>query len=134
MKSVSSGKTRGSHPYHRRKNKKKNKKKKYVKFPKRLEIQKKRHQSNHRTNQNLLYQHLLIVLCQMNNEKTIFMMIELQLQLRILELETKKRKIKISSYINPCLSSCFLQKLAILGYCLTHKIQRKWYINTCHDT
>jgi len=39
MKSVSSGKTRGSHPYHRRKNK--NKKKKYVKFPKRLEKQKK---------------------------------------------------------------------------------------------
>jgi hypothetical protein len=36
MKSVSSGKTRGSHPRHRRK-KKKNKKKKYVKFPKRLE-------------------------------------------------------------------------------------------------
>ena len=35
MKSVSSGKTRGSHPHHRRK--KKNKKKKYVKFPKRLE-------------------------------------------------------------------------------------------------
>ena len=41
MKSVSSGKTRGSHPYHRRKKKKKNKKKKYVKFPKRLEEQKK---------------------------------------------------------------------------------------------
>ena len=39
MKSVSSGKTRGSHPYHRRK--KKNKKKKYVKFPKRLEKQRK---------------------------------------------------------------------------------------------
>ena len=37
MKSVSSGKTRGSHPHHRRKNK--NKKKKYVKFPKRLEKQ-----------------------------------------------------------------------------------------------
>ena len=39
MKSVSSGKTRGSHPHHRRKNKNKNKKKKkkYVKFPKRLE-------------------------------------------------------------------------------------------------
>jgi len=37
MKSVSSGKTRGSHPYHRRKKKKKKKKKKYVKFPKRLE-------------------------------------------------------------------------------------------------
>ena len=37
MKSVSSGKTRGSHPHHRRK--KKNKKKKYVKFPKRLEKQ-----------------------------------------------------------------------------------------------
>ena len=36
MKSVSSGKTRGSHPHHRRK---KNKKKKYVKFPKRLEKQ-----------------------------------------------------------------------------------------------
>ena len=35
MKSVSSGKTRGSHPHHRRKKKKK--KKKYVKFPKRLE-------------------------------------------------------------------------------------------------
>ena len=45
MKSVSSGKTRGSHPHHRRKKKKKkknkNKKKKYVKFPKRLEKQKK---------------------------------------------------------------------------------------------
>ena len=39
MKSTSSGKTRGSHPYHRRKNKKKNKKKKYVKFPKRLDKQ-----------------------------------------------------------------------------------------------
>ena len=39
MKSVSSGKTRGSHPYHRRKNKNKNKK--YVKFPKRLEKQSK---------------------------------------------------------------------------------------------
>ena len=43
MKSVSSGKTRGSHPHHRRKNKnkKKKKKKKYVKFPKRLERQRK---------------------------------------------------------------------------------------------
>ena len=43
MKSVSSGKTRGGHPYHRRKNKNKNKnkKKKYVKFPKRLEKQRK---------------------------------------------------------------------------------------------
>ena len=40
MKSVSSGKTRGSHPQHRRKNKKKNKKK-YVKFPKRLNEQRK---------------------------------------------------------------------------------------------
>ena len=43
MKSVSSGKTRGIYPHHRRKqkkkNKKKNKKKKYVKFPKRLEKQ-----------------------------------------------------------------------------------------------
>ena len=41
MKSVSSGKTSGSHPHHRRKNKKKNKskKKKYVKFTKRLEKQ-----------------------------------------------------------------------------------------------
>ncbi len=39
MKSVSSGKTRGSHPRHRRKKKKK--KKKYVKFPKRLEKQRK---------------------------------------------------------------------------------------------
>ena len=39
MKSVSSGKTRGSHPHHRRKKKKK--KKKYVKFPKHLEKQKK---------------------------------------------------------------------------------------------
>ena len=39
MKSVSSGKTRGSHPRHRRK--KKNKKKKYVKFPKRLKKQRK---------------------------------------------------------------------------------------------
>jgi len=34
MKSVSSGKTRGSHSRHQRKKKKK--KKKYVKFPKRL--------------------------------------------------------------------------------------------------
>ena len=33
MKSISSGKTRGSHPHHRRKKKKK----KYVKFPKRLD-------------------------------------------------------------------------------------------------
>ena len=41
MKSVSSGKTRGSHPQHRRKKKKKKKKKKYVKFPKRLDKQKK---------------------------------------------------------------------------------------------
>ena len=41
MKSVSSGKTRGSHPRHRRKKKKKNKKKKYVKFPKRFEKQRK---------------------------------------------------------------------------------------------
>ena len=46
MKNVSSGKTRGSHPHRRRKNKKKkknkNKKKKYVKFPKRLERQRKK--------------------------------------------------------------------------------------------
>ena len=41
MKSVSSGKTRGSHPHHRRKKKKKHKKKKYVKFPKRLNEQRK---------------------------------------------------------------------------------------------
>ena len=41
MKSVSSGKTRGSHPHHRRKKGKKKKKKKYVKFPKRLEKLKK---------------------------------------------------------------------------------------------
>ena len=43
MKNVSSGKTKGSHPHHRKKkkNKKKSKKKKYVKFPKRLERQKK---------------------------------------------------------------------------------------------
>ena len=39
MKSVSSGKTRGSHSHYRRKMKKKNKKKKYVKFPKRLDKQ-----------------------------------------------------------------------------------------------
>jgi hypothetical protein len=37
MKSVSSGKTRGSYPHHR----KKKKKKKYVKFSKRLEKQRK---------------------------------------------------------------------------------------------
>ncbi len=43
MKSVSSGKTRGSHPRHRKKKRKENKKKKkkYVKFSKRLEKQKK---------------------------------------------------------------------------------------------
>ena len=39
MKSVSSGKTRGSYSHHRRKKKKKKKKKKYVKFPKRLKKQ-----------------------------------------------------------------------------------------------
>ena len=41
MKSVSSGKTRGSHPHphHRRKKKNKKKKKKYVKFTKRLDKQ-----------------------------------------------------------------------------------------------
>ena len=39
MKSVSSGKTRGSYPHHRKKKKKK--KKKYVKFSKRLEKQRK---------------------------------------------------------------------------------------------
>ena len=41
MKSVSSGKIRGSYPQHRRKKKKKQKKKKYVKFPKRLNEQRK---------------------------------------------------------------------------------------------
>ena len=40
MKSVSSGKTRGSYPQHRRKKKKKHKKK-YVKFLKRLNEQRK---------------------------------------------------------------------------------------------
>ena len=39
MKSVSSGKTRGGHPHHRKKKKNKNKNKKYVKFPKRLDKQ-----------------------------------------------------------------------------------------------
>ena len=39
MKKVSSGKTRGSHPHHRRK--KKNKNKKYEKFPKHLDKQRK---------------------------------------------------------------------------------------------
>ena len=41
MKSVSSGKTKGSHPHHRRKMKRINKKKKYVKFPKHLDNQRK---------------------------------------------------------------------------------------------
>ena len=41
MKSLSSGKTRGSHPRHRRKKKKEKKKKKYVKFPKRSKEQRK---------------------------------------------------------------------------------------------
>ena len=41
MKKVSSGKTRGSHPRHRRINKKKKKKKRYVKFSKRLKKQRK---------------------------------------------------------------------------------------------
>ena len=41
MKKVLSGKTRGSHPHHRRKKGKKKKKKKYVKFPKRLKRQRK---------------------------------------------------------------------------------------------
>ena len=39
MKSLSSGKTRGGHPLHRRKKKKKEKKKKYVNFPKPLKKQ-----------------------------------------------------------------------------------------------
>ena len=42
MKSISSGKTRGSHPHHRRKKKKKKKKKKYMKFPKPLNKQRKK--------------------------------------------------------------------------------------------
>ena len=42
MKSVSSGRTRGSHSYHRRKKKNKKKKKKYVKFPKPLKKQRKK--------------------------------------------------------------------------------------------
>ena len=41
MKKVLSGKTRGSHPHHRRKQGKKKRKKKYVKFPKRLKQQRK---------------------------------------------------------------------------------------------
>ena len=40
MKSVSSGKTRGSHPHNRSKKKKKIKKKKYIKFHKRFKKQK----------------------------------------------------------------------------------------------
>ena len=36
MKNISSGKTKGSHPQHRRKKKKINKKKKYTKFLKRF--------------------------------------------------------------------------------------------------
>lgn len=39
MKSVSSGKTRGSHPHYRREKKNKKKNKKYVKFSKRLKKQ-----------------------------------------------------------------------------------------------
>ena len=39
MKSVSSGKTRGSHSHHRSKKRKKIKKKKYVKSPKRFKKQ-----------------------------------------------------------------------------------------------
>ena len=41
MKSISSGRTRGSHPHHRRKKGKEKKKKKYVKFPKHLNKQRK---------------------------------------------------------------------------------------------
>ena len=41
MKSLSSGKTRGTHPHYRKKKGKKSKKKKYVKFPKRSEQQRK---------------------------------------------------------------------------------------------
>ena len=41
MKSVSSGKTRGSHPHHRTRKKSKKKKKKYVKFSKPLKKQRK---------------------------------------------------------------------------------------------
>ena len=45
-------------------------------------------------------------------------MIELQLSLQIVELETKKRKIKISAYINGCLSDYYLQKSAVSECCL----------------
>ena len=41
MKNISSGKTKGSHPQHRRKKKKINKKKKYTKFLKRFKKKKK---------------------------------------------------------------------------------------------
>ena len=41
MKNISSGKTKGSHPQHRRKKKKLNKKKKYTKFLKRFKKKKK---------------------------------------------------------------------------------------------
>ena len=41
MKSLSSGKTRGTHPHYRKKKGKKSKKKKYVKFPKRSKQQRK---------------------------------------------------------------------------------------------
>ena len=41
MKSISSGKTKGSHPQHRRKKKKINKKKKYTKFLKHFKKKKK---------------------------------------------------------------------------------------------
>ena len=40
MKSISSGKTKGSHPQHRRKKKRFNKKKKYTKFLKRFKKKK----------------------------------------------------------------------------------------------
>ena len=64
MKSVSSGKTRGSRSRHQRKKKKK--KKKYVKFPKRLEKQRK---TVSRQSQNELEPIILIPInCPMSDE------------------------------------------------------------------
>ena len=61
-------------------------------------------------------------------------MIELQLSSTARELETKKKRIKFLPYINLWLSSYFLHNLTTQEYCLTHKIQKMYYMYSCHAT
>ena len=72
MKTVSSGKTRGTHPRHR----KKKKKKKYVKLTKRLNKQIKTTSHLTQNELELITSTQSIVPCQMNNEKIFYAIIK----------------------------------------------------------